>query len=227
MMICPETFYEEKLKGKTPEQIMTAIRSLKREISRLKNIAEHPEYQCMMHPSESVRIMCLHEYLERAKMALVEAGGEYTPTAAERRVMDFDANIENIEKITFNYGDCFANRRTYTVRIEEPIKYEMEIRFAYEQPVDDAEYDPVTKAEFFEMFSDLHIGEWKKYYDTERFGYFVLDGIQWDLTIEYNNGRKEFKCSGSNAYPYNFDQLVDIMGATDFMLELNDNSPQE
>lgn len=221
MMICPETYYEEKLKGKTPEQMTTVIRSLKREISRLKNIVEHPEYQCMMHPSESVRIMCLREYLERAKEALVEAGGEYIPTAAEHRTMDFDANIENIAKITFNYGDSFVNRRTYTVIIEDPVQYEMKVRFAYELPLDEEEYEPTAKSEFLELFADLHIGEWMKRYDTERFGFWVLDGIHWDLTIEYNNGHKDFITSGDNAYPYNFEQLVDIMGATDFYLEMN------
>ena len=46
MMIGPETYYEENLKGKTAEQIMTAIRSLKREINRLKNVMEYPKYQC-------------------------------------------------------------------------------------------------------------------------------------------------------------------------------------
>lgn len=46
MMICPETFYEDKLKGKTATQIMTAIRGLKQEIGRLKNVVEHPDYEC-------------------------------------------------------------------------------------------------------------------------------------------------------------------------------------
>ena len=73
MMICPETYYEEYLKGKNAEQIMTAIRGLKQEIGRLKNIAEHPDYQCMIHPSEGVRISCIRDYIERAKQALVEA----------------------------------------------------------------------------------------------------------------------------------------------------------
>lgn len=31
MMISPESYYEENLKGKTKEQIMTAIRGLKQE----------------------------------------------------------------------------------------------------------------------------------------------------------------------------------------------------
>ena len=45
MMISPATFYEYELKGKSPEQIMTVIRSLKRRISKLKNTIEHPEYK--------------------------------------------------------------------------------------------------------------------------------------------------------------------------------------
>ena len=37
MMISPESYYEEYLKVKTKEQIMTSIRGLKQEIGRLKN----------------------------------------------------------------------------------------------------------------------------------------------------------------------------------------------
>ena len=36
MMISPECYYENELKGKTPEQILTVIRSLKRKIAKLK-----------------------------------------------------------------------------------------------------------------------------------------------------------------------------------------------
>ena len=37
MMISPEGYYEENLKGKTKDQIMSAIRGLKQEIGLLKN----------------------------------------------------------------------------------------------------------------------------------------------------------------------------------------------
>ena len=37
MMTCPDTFYEMRLKDKTPEQIMSVIRGLKQEIGKLKN----------------------------------------------------------------------------------------------------------------------------------------------------------------------------------------------
>ena len=84
------------------EEILKAIRSLKREITRLKNIAEHPEYVCEMHPSESVRISCSQDYLERAKLALKESGVEYQPTKSELKAIEFDANIPNISKIIFS-----------------------------------------------------------------------------------------------------------------------------
>ena len=44
MMISPEVYYEEQLKGKTKEQIMRFIRGLKQEIGHLKNMMESPDY---------------------------------------------------------------------------------------------------------------------------------------------------------------------------------------
>ncbi len=85
MMISLETFYEMNLKGKTTEQIMTTIRGLKQEIGRLKNIVEHPEYECTIKPSERTRISCSQDYLERAKQTLAEVGGTYVPSAAEKK----------------------------------------------------------------------------------------------------------------------------------------------
>ena len=43
-----------------------------------------------------------------------------------------------------------------------------------------------------------------------RFGYCVLDGTQWSITFEYSNGKKTLEISGSNDYPYNFDDFAEI-----------------
>ncbi len=68
MMISPEGYYEEYLKGKTKEQILTVIRGLKQEIGRLKITMESPDYgvKPIMHPSEDTRLHWTREYLERA-----------------------------------------------------------------------------------------------------------------------------------------------------------------
>ncbi len=215
MMISPEGFYESELKGKDHEGILRVISRLKREIAALKRTMEHPNYgtEAIMMPSESTRLWCTRLFLERAKEALAEVGAPYEPTAAELRVMDFDANIENISKITLNIGDYFSGNHTYTVRLDEQLHFWVEDMFmptstSFEVPAD----YPMTKEEFIDSFAELHVGEWRKYYSTERFGYVVLDGTQWELTIEYSNGRKAFTSGGSNSYPYNFQKLTKLFG---------------
>ena len=77
MMICPETFYKMRLKGKSVEEIKTVIRELEEEIEQLKQIMEHPDYpsrEWAIHPSERVQISMNSEYLKRAKQALKAAG---------------------------------------------------------------------------------------------------------------------------------------------------------
>ena len=212
MMISPEAFYEEYLKGKTAAQIMTTIRSLKREINRLKNIVEHPDYECIICPSERVQISCNYIYLERAKQALVEAGEEYIPSAAEQKAMEFDANIPLISKVKFTIGGYFGGyeTRTYTI---DGAKVHMYIEHSLNltpSNIGDAEIEPWDKEEFLEQLSDLHIGEWRKNYNTKRFGYMVLDGTQWDLEIYFSNDHKPVKIYGSNAFPFNFDSLLEL-----------------
>ena len=58
MMISPEYYYEEYLKGKNEKQILSAIRGLKNRIGHLKNAMENPNYgtEPMIHPSEDVQI---------------------------------------------------------------------------------------------------------------------------------------------------------------------------
>ena len=212
MMICPETFYEDKLKGKTATQIMTVIRGLKQEIGRLKNIVENPDYECTVHPSERVRISCNQEYLERAKLALVKAGGTYTPSAAELKALEFDANIPYINKVVFSIGGFFSGyeTKTYTFDSEEVhVAVEHSLKFE-PSDLDDSEIEKTSKEEFLEQLKNLRIGEWRKNYNTKRFGYFVCDGTQWELEIYYDNERKPLKISGDNSYPYNFDRLLEL-----------------
>ena len=212
MMISPETYYEENLKGKTAEEILKAIRRLKREITRLKNIAEHPEYVCEMHPSESVRISCSQDYLERAKQTLKESGVEYQPTKAELKVMEFDANIPNISKIIFSIGGFLFGEELVEVTFTDDTA-ELKYGRSYIPTKPDAfdKTETIDKASFLEEFKRFHIGEWRRNYNTQRFGYTVLDGTQWELEIHYSNDKKPVKIYGDNAYLYNFDRLKDLL----------------
>ena len=77
MMISPEVYYEESLKGKSEAEILQEISSLKEEISRLKQVLKNDAFspEALMKPSPMTRIKCSREYLKMAKMALEEVRG--------------------------------------------------------------------------------------------------------------------------------------------------------
>lgn len=215
MMISPESYYEEYLKGKTKEQIMTAIRGIKQEIGRIKNSMENPYggIKTVIHPSEDTRIYWSREYLDIAKQAYVEAGGTYTLSKSEEKAADFDANINAICKITFNIGGYFGGYRSCIVELSEELKAYTKF-WEDEEPLlllDDNE-EPFTKNSYIAALKELHIGEWRRRYTTKRFGYIVLDGTQWELEFEYSNGHKPVRFDGDNSYPYNFHKFQRLFG---------------
>ena len=216
MMISPEVYYEEQLKGKTKEQIISAIRGLKQEIGRLKNIMESPGYgqELIVHPSEDVRLHCTREYLEKAKQAYAEAGGIYTFSKLEEKAADLNLNMDFICKITFGIGGFFGGYRSYIVEISDNLKAYTKLWEDEESLIlfDNENEEPFTKDAFLAALADLHIGEWRRRYTTQRFGYTVCDGTQWELKFEYNNGHKPVIFDGDNSYPYNFDKFQMLFG---------------
>ena len=90
MMISPETYYEECLQGKSQSVILQQISLLKKEIDRLKEVMESDENspESMVMPSPLTRIKCNREYLEMAKLALEETGGQYELTDEEFRKIE-------------------------------------------------------------------------------------------------------------------------------------------
>lgn len=213
MMISPEAYYDNELQGKTPEEIRRKIRSLRREISTLKRTMENPDYSPTSCPGEDVRISCDRLYLERAKKALADMGVEYIPTASEKKDALFNDSLENAEEVKLEITDYLSGGHVYVVRMDDPVCCSHEVYGLCSPEVEPpADYDPVTKEEFIEYLSDIHLGEWRKHYTLDRFGVIMMDGTYWKLTITYKDGRKPFRCSGDNAYPYNFDKFCDLMG---------------
>ena len=209
MMICPETYYEMNLKGKDEKQLLSAIRGLKNEIGHLKNVMEHPDYKNapIMHPSETVRVSCTREYLARAIQALEEIGGTYQLSKAELKAKEFQDNLEYLSKITFEIGAFFDGITRYVIEFQGDKAGFISSKFDCI-----LEEKPMDKEEVIWLLSRLYIGEWKKYYDPKRFGYFVLDGTQWNVSFEYSNGYKTVEFAGSNDYPYNFSEFIEIFG---------------
>lgn len=92
MMISPDVYDSEYLRGRSQEEILHQIRSLKCEISRLKRELEAVslEPKAWILPSPLTQIKCNRDYLERAKLAYEAAGGQYEPTRAEKRDQAFN-----------------------------------------------------------------------------------------------------------------------------------------
>lgn len=216
MMISPESYYEMNLKGKNADQIMSTVRGLKQEIGRLKNTMEHPDYgsEPIMHPSEATRLSFTRDYLTRAKLALAEAGVVYKPSQAELKAQEFENNFPFISKIIFSICGFFGGYESRTVTIngdEICINVEHSL-IPTPSNLGEFEIEPLDKEEFMDELGRLYIGEWRRSYRPERFGYSYCDGTQWELEIQFSNGAKPFKCYGDNSYPYNFDNFQELLG---------------
>ena len=74
MMVDPEWYYEEYLKGKTAEQIRSRIRSLQRKIRQLQKEVDNPNSGgWMICPGPEVQLQMHRLYLQQAKEALMDA----------------------------------------------------------------------------------------------------------------------------------------------------------
>jgi len=198
----------EKLEKAGKEELLKIIRGTKSKMTRLRNVMEHPDYKNRtewVDPSDDVIYKCDREFLNLAIIKYLSLGGEYSYSKSELNDTEFNDNLENISKIIFYNGTCFSIPQKIVVDLSGK---ELNIQvgdFANTKSIETT-YD---KENFLYELGELHIGEWRHYYDTKRFGIAVLDGVQWFLEIQYKNGKKK-KYAGSNAFPYNYDDLISL-----------------
>lgn len=209
MMISPETYYEEFLQGKSQKAVLEQISLLREEISRLKKMLERGDVDpdSGITPDAMTRIKCDRDYLEMAKRALEEAGGQYKPTEEELLVQSFNMALNDMCRFTLEIGGYFGGYTKYKYTIsEEKVLFDVE-HSLYLKPSNLPVYEPFTRKEFLQGIAAFHIGEWKQEYDDLN----VLDGTQWSICIEYDGNREPVEISGSNAYPYNFEELLKFL----------------
>lgn len=153
------------------------------------------------------------EYIERAKQAYSDAGGVYELSRAEIKARNFESNLCYICKITFGIGGYFGGSRDCVVYLKDGFNA-ISKRWDDEVPLTifDEDDEPFTRDTFISALKNLHIGEWRSFYSTERFGYVVCDGTQWELEFEFSNGHKPIRYGGDNSYPYNFDEFQALFG---------------
>lgn len=103
MMINPEQYYEDNLKGKTAQEIRARIRALKARITRIKRKIENADdiTQIIMNSNQETQMAYTRSYLERAKQALVEAGETYKPSKTEQKLMHSTQAFVSLTKSDF------------------------------------------------------------------------------------------------------------------------------
>ena len=209
MLIAPESYYETEVKGKSISHIKAEIRRLRREFNEDRQLAEETSHSevFMEKPSYSMRAQFDLEYLEKAKQALIEAGGVYVPTKAEERNKQFNAKVKTITNIHISYGgfwdgfECrnlfFDKRSVFIQSYKMPLEGEYQSFKIYQHYMD--------TSRFLKEIELLNLGDWKKYYCND-----ILDGTEWTLELTFSNGKVKKFC-GCNAFPYNFDKLIALL----------------
>ena len=218
MMIAPATYVEMELAGKNREQAIKEVKSLWKEIRRLKKIIEEePDSEEMMIcPMPDVRVSVYRDYIEAAREYFKDKGWEYEPEREEIADKALNDRLQDIQSIVIEYGGYLSGTEKRTITFEgEKILAEKvyllrvpSLEELQEDPSD--EFHGMEKAEFLEELADFHLGEWKKEYEDLN----VLDGTQWSVMIKFSSG-KAFKSCGSNRFPYNFYGFLDLMGISE------------
>ncbi|MBE6635441.1 MAG: hypothetical protein E7617_04500 [Ruminococcaceae bacterium] len=224
-MISPGTYYNEYLKGKDTATITVHINALREKIESLKLMMEKHRYNKKACPFAYTEILFAREYLEGAKRALIEAGGEYDPSEKEKRDMEFNANIQDITDLKLSVTPVFGGgAMSITCAVEgDKVRFEKSIYKDYSYTEKDIYEFDMDREDFISKLSRIHIGEWLDCYSPYRFKSFMSDGISWSLSAEYSDGRKPYKVCGSNDYPYNFRKLLSLFGDEDQSMDMYPN----
>lgn len=208
MMPSPAAIYEE-LKTKSNEEVLKEIKRFKRQISQLKKELELPlsDDYIFIRPSPDTQIWCIRQYINESKKLLHERGIECTPSKAEQRALEFDNKLSELVEISVVREGFFNGCHEYVVACGEEFQMvTYHDKFQHDLLVD---YLPnfirLNKDSFVAELQELHIGEWKSNYYT-----CACDGEQWEIVFKFNDGTKRIN-KGSNAYPYNFDDLMDLL----------------
>ncbi len=209
-----EEFYEKKLKGKTPEEILKTIAGLKRKKARLKRVLESPEgYNAEPHDWQSeADLHNARVYIDRAKQALKDMGSPYVPTEREKEEEKFNYYALYIKKITlsltppgksrtdyvsvFNGGGCWCEQ--LVVKRVTPEGFSMN-------------YTSKFVPGFLRDIRDMYVCEWRRRYSSSRFGKNAGPGLKWRLAVYLDEDEKPFVSEGNGAFPYNFSSVTDLL----------------
>lgn len=202
MIISKEQYYSIFLEGKDASGVQAKIRGIKRENTAIKAGLEHPEKQKIRLQTKDAKdfISSNRQYMAMAIELLSDMGVVYEPSKADKRINALQEELQYVYKVVLErcLDDGRVQQATLDVTGETVSLTTGEaIRENY-----------LTKAELVEKLRNLYPGEWKRRYGDST----VLNGEQWTLTIRLSSRGRCLKYVGNNAFPYNYDELLEVFG---------------
>ena len=193
----------DELENASKEDLLKIIRKTERKMRCLRYKMEHPFYndEEKLSPTDLTVYKCDRDFLNMAKADYYLKGGELIVGRNEQRVKKFNDKVNEISKITFTLTRFTSPSEEITVDLSgdgvnvKPYSYRI---FK-------------DKKDFLVQLKEIKVGDWRKTYSPKRYKIYVLDGSSWSLEFEYKNGKLK-SYYGYNAYPYNFEELLDLMG---------------
>lgn len=201
-MLSVEEYYEEHLKGKSVEDIKKCIRRLKIQMNKMKKTIICEDYFLQDNANDLSTIKMLQMYVDRAIQAIEDLGEKYVYTKKELLVKEINDNLPYLSEVGFFIGKILEGKPVYKFYFDDD-SIERKIY------VDDvAQYKIYDKEAFIKGLASLRIGEWNRHYGKRD----DIAAQRWTLTLVFSNGYKEIYIRGIAGFPYNFDDLLELVG---------------
>ena len=208
MRLIKNDYYEEEFRYKNRDELLRSITGLKNEIEQLKNILEHPSYTIdpdIEMPDYKARLLFARESLKRAIGVLIQGGGIKEVSKEDINSQNFEECTPYINELSLRIENIITGSVLYTAKLESNI-FRLKAKYSFLDNEDDVA--SITKQEFIEKISDLHIGEWRRNYSLSRFGYPDNEEAHWDLEISFSTDDPPVRIHGAGVHPYNYNNLL-------------------
>ena len=184
------------------QELQKQARALRRQLVDMQLAMEDPDGRGVDLAGELAAVDRVREEMEAARRAL---GMAWVPTKTEEKQLDFQRSMGALVRVDFATCQFVGGWREITVELSERGGVRRE------NAMDGEIVRNVDWVEFLGQMQNLHMEEWRRRYNMERFGFVVTDGEQWTLQLSFGDGRKPERFRGDNDYPYNFARLMEAL----------------
>lgn len=184
----PRSFSQD-LEGKESKEVLEIIEGLQKE-SMEDNDYKKKSFQQIN--------------IELAKGYLYKKDGFYPYRGLEKEAIQlFNGKLDQLSLLEITLGGYFQGIQHRAFSFEGGLLF-------YSDQMEGRSWKKdfsIKREDFFESLKNLDLGGW----DPTYWNPSMVDGEEWELVLSFIDGSKK-KFRGSNSYPYNFHELVQLCG---------------